>query len=370
MVLSHTYASLYKLILLIGLPLVNFYISISDNPFLCVDNTDSNLVERWGNVLLVPTQYLFVGKKAYPTQDPDIPYEFQNKFDYNSNWALKTIASAAFLVPSITWGSIIKGTSYLFEDTRTRHQNIKKSYASQAIRPNNEQYRALGIPINIDFKTAKPAKTHTFPRSPKDQNNLHEDKIALKDIVTILEKNNIPYWVDCGTCLGTYRHEGVIPWDNDIDIAVLEPDFENIKRALNKLDPEKYIVFDWSSRDKPKTYLKVHVKNSDILIDLYHYRIDPENNTLGYILSNEDNLFLSESWRARERHYKIPVSFDLIFPLKRARFDGIDVLVPNKMEEYLMVRYGQNLSPAMVYNPETDKYEKDEFHPYWQLEEK
>lgn len=369
MVLSHSFVALFKGILLIGLPFVYAYTLLCESIFLNTDADDSNLLEQCGNALLTPVQYIFVGKKAYSTGDSEVPYRLENKFDYIDLWQLKTIASTALLAPSIAWGSTLKGLAYLSNDTRSRHKKISQSLMSNKILPNLEAYISAGIHVNEKLKEAPWACTHCYPRSPKDINNLQGDKEALKEITALLEKENIPYWADCGTCLGVYRHQGVIPWDNDIDIAILEPDFDNVRRALSSLDPKKFAVLDWSSRDKPKTYLKVYVKGTDILIDIYHYRLNREDKTLAYVLSNEDNIFLTETWKKRERHYKKPVPFDMIFPLKRAKFDNIELLVPNQIEEYLKVRYGENLAPVMLYNAATDKYEKDLSHPYWQYME-
>jgi len=37
----------------------------------------------------------------------------------------------------------------------------------------------------------------------------------------VFRENNIPYWSTCGTALGCVRHKGLIPWDDDLDICVM-----------------------------------------------------------------------------------------------------------------------------------------------------
>lgn len=44
------------------------------------------------------------------------------------------------------------------------------------------------------------------------------------EIIKLLNNNNIPYWVCCGTLLGLIRDKKLIPWDHDIDIGIFSQD--------------------------------------------------------------------------------------------------------------------------------------------------
>lgn len=53
----------------------------------------------------------------------------------------------------------------------------------------------------------------------------------LIDIASFCDKNNITYFLSVGTLLGAIRHQGYIPWDDDIDIMMPRPDYN---RLLNE----------------------------------------------------------------------------------------------------------------------------------------
>jgi lipopolysaccharide cholinephosphotransferase len=62
---------------------------------------------------------------------------------------------------------------------------------------------------------------------------------ALARVDAVCRELAIPYWVETGTLLGTIRHGGPIPWDDDVDISMLRADFERFAAlAPARLEPE------------------------------------------------------------------------------------------------------------------------------------
>jgi lipopolysaccharide cholinephosphotransferase len=58
--------------------------------------------------------------------------------------------------------------------------------------------------------------------------------------VDICDRHNINYWLACGTLLGARRHQGFIPWDDDLDIVVMQRDYDKLLSILQEKLPEKF----------------------------------------------------------------------------------------------------------------------------------
>ncbi|MBO5212800.1 MAG: LicD family protein [Clostridia bacterium] len=66
-------------------------------------------------------------------------------------------------------------------------------------------------------------------------------------------KNNLKYYMLAGTMLGAARHEGFIPWDDDIDVGMPREDYEKLEQILvGKQD--KYILETPNSDSKDFFY--------------------------------------------------------------------------------------------------------------------
>ena len=55
------------------------------------------------------------------------------------------------------------------------------------------------------------------------------------------QANGLRYYLGGGTAIGAVRHQGFIPWDDDIDIFVLRKDYRRLERILCKLDSEEFV---------------------------------------------------------------------------------------------------------------------------------
>lgn len=67
-----------------------------------------------------------------------------------------------------------------------------------------------------------------------------EELTVLKEFVRICEKYNINYFTVFGTSIGTIRHHGFIPWDDDMDFGMLREDYEKFLEVAPKEFAGKY----------------------------------------------------------------------------------------------------------------------------------
>lgn len=84
----------------------------------------------------------------------------------------------------------------------------------------------------------------------------------LKTFISICEKLGIGYYLVCGSALGAAKYGGFIPWDDDIDAALLRPDYELFCKNAPQMLPEHLFLQNYVTESAcPFLYSKI--RNSD-----------------------------------------------------------------------------------------------------------
>lgn len=59
---------------------------------------------------------------------------------------------------------------------------------------------------------------------------LHERQYEiLEEFKRVCDENNLTYYLAFGTLLGAVRHQGFIPWDDDIDTGIPYSDYNRLE---------------------------------------------------------------------------------------------------------------------------------------------
>lgn len=130
-----------------------------------------------------------------------------------------------------------------------------------------------------------------------DENNVDIDKLKkielsmLMKVDEICKMLGIQYFLVGGTLLGAVRHNGFIPWDDDIDIGMLRKDYEIFLREAQQLLPEYYFLQNFHTdpefpmsfskiRDSRTTFIETENKdlriNHGVFIDVFPIDYYPE----------------------------------------------------------------------------------------------
>ena len=96
----------------------------------------------------------------------------------------------------------------------------------------------------------------------------------LRFIDNVCKKHEIDYWLGFGTLLGAVRHEGFIPWDDDIDLGILREDYNKLIKIL----PEEILKYEFFKENCGLTLLLENDNNYFNDFKSVYDAVDKNNN--------------------------------------------------------------------------------------------
>ena len=99
---------------------------------------------------------------------------------------------------------------------------------------------------------------------------LRRQQLVMLDMVTeldrICKKYDIPYFLYGGTLLGAIRHNGFIPWDDDLDLGLMRKDYLRLMKVLPDELPS-HIVLQNNDTDKNYFYCFSKLRDNRSFLD-------------------------------------------------------------------------------------------------------
>lgn len=81
-----------------------------------------------------------------------------------------------------------------------------------------------------------------FVVSPMRKRSWAAQMEVMQVIINICERNNLQYFAEGGTLLGAVRHQGFIPWDDDIDICLRREEYRKLIPILQEELPGGFCI--------------------------------------------------------------------------------------------------------------------------------
>ena len=92
----------------------------------------------------------------------------------------------------------------------------------------------------------------------------------LRTVHTLCQENHITYYLGYGTMLGAVRHQGFIPWDDDVDIVMPRDDYRRFLQLAPQYLPE-HLKLCHLGNTAPYNYdfAKIQDKRTILIEDTY-----------------------------------------------------------------------------------------------------
>ena len=198
-------------------------------------------------------------------------------------------------------------------------------------------------------------------------NQTKDDLLYLiKTFHNLASKHKLEYWIDGGTILGAIRHNGFIPWDDDLDLSILKKNIYLLKKIFSELKNYNlgytktfygYKIFhingtkikrnmwrEHKAKFKKKNpsikgraliskgASKTYKRTKKVLYEKYKYPF------LDIFITKkkDNNIIYTNGWN--KCHY----SYDELFPLKKYKFENLQLFGPNDPSNYFNKCYGKD----------------------------
>ena len=172
------------------------------------------------------------------------------------------------------------------------------------------------------------------------------DLDIVKEFIKVCEKHHLKYYIIGGTFLGAIRHQGFIPWDDDVDIAMPRRDFEKFLMIADSELPKNLRVTTFYNDLEYRYYLP-RIMNLDTKVVEKRYENTEKTTHLFVDLfpidGTPNNIFFRKIYYFKILFNRMMISWYYI--------DEIDPSRKRKSYEKILIFIGKILPTKKIINP-------------------
>ena len=204
--------------------------------------------------------------------------------------------------------------------------------------------------LRFDVNPVSPFLSHDPMNSNERQ--LMMDTFSL--LIDVFDSANVTYFMYGGTLIGSLRHHGIIPWDDDIDIIIAAENRSAVRSILYKLYPKFEL---YTPRDDQKSMLQWKFYSSSGSNTAW----PPKNYRYPYV----DIFFFEQNathiWDLEPEYHASGFVWpkSSVFPLVRRPFGSLSVPAPCDAFGFVSTNYAGAAEMACAspgYNHRTDRH--------------
>lgn len=169
----------------------------------------------------------------------------------------------------------------------------------------------------------------------------------LEKIDKVFTEHNIRYWAGRSILLGAIRHCGLVPWDNDLSLYILDEDecklneiYEDLSRAgigIHDYFKDLYKLYDaegWTIKNvlKPEENLAFRYPTVDLFVMTLEKRWTIQNESEEYYVHRSWDFYW---WWGHDRFTSSQIQ-----QIARAAFGALSLPIPGDPESYLNRLFG------------------------------
>ncbi len=196
---------------------------------------------------------------------------------------------------------------------------------------------------------------------------------SLKVFSAVCEKLNIKFFLYGGSLLGAVKYNGFVPWDDDLDVALLREDYEKLIKlgpfllpekyelqhpSINKYTPYPYIKFRRTDTEMVE-YINHKVKiNHGVYFDIYPIDNVPDDDII-YAKQHKKLLFIMNLFSLRQSYLLSRPINDIVSFIKAVVKWGLFVILHLIPHSFFVKKFDEIMTE---FNSEDTKRQGNYFH--------